>query len=104
MRDLAVREDVADVRRERAGEREREPVEVRVPRDVGNRSKPRDPSDRDRRDERERARKDDEDDEVLRLMLAMVGEQAERAVRPAAHMRPGGFEPPTRGLEVRRSV
>ena len=77
---------------------------VRVPRDVCHRDESRDPRDRDRRAERERTGEDHESHEVLGLVLAVMGEQSERAVRPAAHMRPGGFEPPTRGLEVRRSV
>ena len=172
--DLAVRERVADVRGDRAGHRERDPVPVRVPETRGDRHVPRRPGDEDRRDERERGGEDHEHHDVVRLVLAVVGEQhLEGAATPQAQsglfghcllrshytheecasvvgarsgrsrgraggdlcplrasrnpvrrpaplcrppgagrmahvgqssMRPGGFEPPTNGLEVRRSV
>ena len=122
VRDLAIRERVTDVRGDRARDGEREPVRVRVPETRGDGHVARRPRDEDRRDERQRRRDDHQHHDVVRLVLAVVREQhAERTATPIApdltrrvilrlyprrsrEMRPGGFEPPTRGLEVRRSV
>ena len=112
--DLAVRERVADVRGDRARHGERDPVPVRVPEMRRDGAVPRRAGDEDRGDQRDRGGEDHEHDDVVRLLLAVVGEQHLERSAPAnaparhrslcTHMRPGGFEPPTRGLEVRRSV
>ena len=90
---------------------------VRVPDVRGDGNVARRAGHEDRRDQRERGRDDHQHHDVMRLVLAVVSQQhlegPASAKAPGGRsrhgcfflcstevMRPGGFEPPTRGLEA----
>ena len=73
--DLAVRERVADVRSDRAGDGEREPVRVHVAEPRGDGHVARRARDEDRGDEREARCDDHQHHDLMRLVVAVVREQ-----------------------------